>query len=255
VPILASEPQNNDTQSRWARVDWQKQDVEIARELSVSREAVRLARKRLHQPQSNFFACKSPEAARWLIENRERIAGLRDVEIVELCPFLKCAESVSRLCKRFGIHLASWTPPYKSITRDNLRSHVRIGSRGCWLFSHVDVNGRARIGHRAVSHIVYELFNGEIPIGKFVLHTCDNGACVNPDHLYAGTAKDNARDRAANGNWTTKPHFSPVQVIEIRRLFASGETIADICRRFSKPYKAIFMVVRRRSYRHIAEER
>ena len=35
--------------------------------------------------------------------------------------------------------------------------------------------------------------------GMFALHTCDNRRCVNPDHLYEGTAGQNARDRAARG--------------------------------------------------------
>jgi hypothetical protein len=33
----------------------------------------------------------------------------------------------------------------------------------------------------------------------FVLHRCDTPACVNPDHLFLGTAKDNALDREAKG--------------------------------------------------------
>ena len=40
----------------------------------------------------------------------------------------------------------------------------------------------------------YEYFKGKIPKSLFVLHSCDNPPCVNPDHLFLGTQKDNVKD-------------------------------------------------------------
>mgnify|MGYP002133214347 CR=1 FL=1 len=40
----------------------------------------------------------------------------------------------------------------------------------------------------------YEINIGPIPEGKMVCHKCGNSKCCNPNHLYAGTAKDNWND-------------------------------------------------------------
>ena len=49
--------------------------------------------------------------------------------------------------------------------------------------------------HRAA----WVLFVGEIPSGECVLHKCDVPACVNPDHLFIGSRRDNVDDMIRKG--------------------------------------------------------
>ncbi len=47
--------------------------------------------------------------------------------------------------------------------------------------------------------IFYELYVGSIPNDMYICHKCDITYCVNPDHLFVGTSKDNAQDMINKG--------------------------------------------------------
>lgn len=75
---------------------------------------------------------------------------------------------------------------------------------GCWVWKAGKNKfgyGRARFrGKRHGAHrIAWLLYKGEIPRDMWVLHKCDNTSCVNPDHLFLGTPKDNTHDMMKKG--------------------------------------------------------
>ena len=103
--------------------------------------------------------------------------------------------------------------------------------------------------------ISWELANGAIPDGSpFVMHSCDNPACVNPAHLSVGdhwTNMQDKRDRGRSSRSRLLDRLKPEQVLEIRFRVANGQTQMEVAKQFDVTYATVSNIVHRRTWKHI----
>lgn len=87
----------------------------------------------------------------------------------------------------------------------NLFNKVVKGLR-CWSWTGQTLHtGRGKLKLHGIEHTaprVFYAYHHKVDPGPwYVLHTCDNPNCVNPDHLKLGTAQDNTDDMIAKGRF------------------------------------------------------
>lgn len=119
-------------------------------------------------------------------------------------------------------------------------------------YGQVWVDGKMQLVHR----VLYATFVEQIPEGYIVMHSCDEPGCVNPQHLRAGTHRDNAfdRDRKGRGYRGTrhaKARLTHDQVREMRQRYDKGEPVAKLAREFDLSYTGASAVCRRLHWKHV----
>jgi HNH endonuclease len=156
-------------------------------------------------------------------------------------------------------HCAGKGKNIRTNTEEDFYSHFQPEpNSGCWLWtSGTGSHGYGVFALRGESHTAhtfsYRLHHGEIPKGMYVLHKCDVRLCVNPDHLSAGTQKQNIRE-AVERNRIKRGENSPAAKLtesDIRAIRSLPLKRREVAKIFGVSQPTITAIVRRREWSHV----
>ncbi len=175
-------------------------------------------------------------------------------------------------CGRLSpLHTSPHGLPAKPVEQRFWRFVAKGANDECWLWTGAKADlgygkfylSRERKGERA-HRVAWEMLRGAIPIGLYVLHNCpggDNPACVNPNHLFLGTKRDNSRDMVAKGRnvyririgeANNKARLTSEAVRAIRSALVSGVSASSLARQFGVHHSTVQRVAAGRTWRHVA---
>jgi hypothetical protein len=156
---------------------------------------------------------------------------------------------------------------------------------GCWLwlackfrngYGCVRIAKKSRLAHR----VAYEMVNGPIPDGAYILHSCDVPACINPAHLRIGDQNENQKEArtkgrltkgrqpreqvTAPGHWTrVRPgsvirgsahvmaKLSEAGVMAIRAGYAEGKTMKELAEQYGVSRSLVSGILSGRKWGHM----
>src|SRR5262245_53353288 len=105
---------------------------------------------------------------------------------------------------------------------------IRMGSSGeCWPWVASTMKGYGQFvrddkSHITATRLAYRMWVGDFPDHLYILHSCDNPLCSNPDHLRAGTQKENLSDMDSRGR------RNPARGVRNGRARISADTVIRI---------------------------
>ena len=133
-------------------------------------------------------------------------------------------------------------------------------TKTCWLWTAATNGKYGKIGQNKKNMFYAHRFsfiihNGPIPDRLCVLHKCDNPLCVNPDHLFLGTAQDNVDDKISKGRDLVRENHPMAklkwrEVREIRKLYTNGHlTYTEVAKIYGVSTKSISGIINNKSWK------
>jgi hypothetical protein len=128
----------------------------------------------------------------------------------------------------------------------------RKRSSGCWIWklrANSEGYGQAWNGKKTVAahRLSYGAFIAPIPPGLLVCHKCDVPLCVNPDHLFLGSVKDNQQD-AFNKRVSPRKN-SKLSVDDVRAIFSDQRTMDEIASDYQITRTNVIHIKKRRTWK------
>lgn len=125
---------------------------------------------------------------------------------------------------------------------DRLQGKYIVQDTGCWHWT-AAVGGskskrpQIRINWKLyyAGRVMWELKKGPIPAGVLLCHKCSDELCINPDHMFLGTQKENMRDASRKGRFSGRRLMNEGIVKVIVSLRNSGFTQGAISQETGLP--------------------
>lgn len=140
---------------------------------------------------------------------------------------------------------------YYSIPEPNSGCQLWLGSADTDGYGQIRDNGPMAGAHRVAWRIAF----GSIPVGLIVCHKCDVPPCINADHLFLGTHRDNAADRDAKGRRIAprgeESGLSKLTEEEVQAIQADSRRQIDIARDFGISQSHVSAIKHGLVWRHL----
>jgi hypothetical protein len=147
--------------------------------------------------------------------------------------------------------------------------YVIVAESGCWVWTGENREGYGRFrkpaGRKdkreyiAAHRYSFARFNGAIPDGMCVCHSCDVPECVNPDHLWLGSHADNMIDRDAKGRsagGSLPGEASPQSKLTAKiviEIFNCQKPLAEIAKTYGLAKSHVSRIKNAKTWQHITK--
>lgn len=125
---------------------------------------------------------------------------------------------------------------------------IKRGLKNGYGFIAFASNGKTSIEY--AHRLAWKAAKGEIPDGLCVLHKCDNRTCINIDHLFLGTKKENSIDMARKGRQGNQ-NLTESMVRMIKSRFRAGETQAELAWDYGVSNTMVHRIINRKVWKWV----